>query len=68
MQGDNIVSLLHGITFIYPTQTASSKFTLHHSKNNFVKHHACSLYTARLFIRRIYGKDTQKITTISHNK
>ena len=34
MQGDNIVSLLHGITFIYPTQTASSKFTLHHSKNN----------------------------------
>ena len=68
MQGDNIVSLLHGITFIYPTQTASSKFTLHHSKNNFVKHHACALYTARLFIRQIYGKDTKKITTISHNK
>ena len=35
MHSDNIVSLLHGITFIYSTQTASSKFTLHHSKNKF---------------------------------
>ena len=47
MHSDNIVSFIHGITFIYPTQTASLKFTLHH---NFVKHHACALYTARLFI------------------
>ena len=56
MHSDNIVYYMVLPSFIPLRQQVQSS----HYINNFVKHHACALYTACLFIWRIYGKDTKK--------